>query len=178
MRRGGDLLAVPHKILSRWKNYFCHLLDVHWAVGVRQTEMHAAEPFLPESSVSEFEVAIGKPKRYKSPGFDQIAEELIQAGGETLCSEICNLFKLIWNKQELTHQWRESIVVPIHRNSAKTDCSNYQEILPNILFSRLTPYADEDIGDHQCGFRRNRSTTDQIFCILWILEKKWEYNCA
>jgi hypothetical protein len=32
------------------------------------------------------------------------------------------------------------------------------------------------IGDHQCGFRRNRSTTDQIFCICQILEKKWEYN--
>jgi hypothetical protein len=40
----------------------------------------------------------------------------------------------------------------------------------------LTPYVDEIIGDHQCGFRRNRSTTDQIFCIRQILEKKWEYN--
>jgi sorting nexin-29 len=31
-------------------------------------------------------------------------------------------------------------------------------------------------GDHQCGFRRNRSTTDQIFYIRQILEKKWKYN--
>jgi hypothetical protein len=34
------------------------------------------------------------------------------------------------------------------------------------------------IGDHQCGFRRNRSTTDHIFSIRQILEKKWEYNEA
>jgi len=34
----------------------------------------------------------------------------------------------------------------------------------------------EIIGDHQCGFRRNRSTFDHIFCIRQILEKKWEYN--
>jgi hypothetical protein len=40
----------------------------------------------------------------------------------------------------------------------------------------LTPYADEIIGDHQCGFRRNRSTTGQIFYIRLVLEKKWEYN--
>jgi hypothetical protein len=39
------------------------------------------------------------------------------------------------------------------------------------IFSVLSPYVDEIIGDHQCGFRRNRSTTDQIFCIRQILEK-------
>ncbi|KAJ4440032.1 hypothetical protein ANN_08163 [Periplaneta americana] len=37
-------------------------------------------------------------------------------------------------------------------------------------------YTDEIIGDHQCGFRRNRSTIDQIFCIRQIMEKKWEYK--
>jgi hypothetical protein len=47
--------------------------------GVRQTEIHTAEPFVPELSVSEFEVAIGKLKRYKSPGVDQIPVELIRA---------------------------------------------------------------------------------------------------
>jgi hypothetical protein len=45
-----------------------------------------------------------------------------------------------------------------------------------ILLSRLIPYVDEIIGDHLCGFRRNRSTTDLIFCIHQILKKKWEYN--
>jgi hypothetical protein len=35
---------------------------------------------------------------------------------------------------------------------------------------------NEIIGDHQCGFRRNRSTMDQIFYVRQILEKKWEYN--
>ena len=50
------------------------------------------------------------------------------------------------------------------------------KILSNILLSRLIPYAKEIIGEHQCGFRRNRSTTDHVFCIRQILEKIWEYN--
>jgi sorting nexin-29 len=92
---------------------------------------------------------------------------------------------LIWNKEELPHQWKESTVVPIHKKGNKTECSNYRgisllsasyKILSNILLAGLTPYADEIMGDHQCGFRRNRSKTDQIFYILQILEKKWEYN--
>jgi sorting nexin-29 len=92
---------------------------------------------------------------------------------------------LIWNKEELPHQWKESTVVPIHRKGGKTDCSNYlgisllstsYKMLSNILLSWLTPYADEIIGDHQCGFQPNRSKTDESFYIRQILEKKWEYN--
>jgi hypothetical protein len=39
--------------------------------------MYTAEPFVPVLSVSEVEVAIGKLKRYKLPGVDQIPAELI-----------------------------------------------------------------------------------------------------
>jgi hypothetical protein len=35
-------------------------------------------------------------------------------------------------------------------------------MLSNIL-SRLSLYADEIVGDHQCGFRRKRSNTDTFF---------------
>jgi hypothetical protein len=38
------------------------------------------------------------------------------------------------------------------------------------LLSRLTPHAEEIIGVHHCGFRRNRSTTAHIFCIRQIRE--------
>ena len=43
--------------------------------------------------------------------------------------------------------------------------ANYVKIISIILLYRLTQYIEEIIGDHQCGFQRNRSTTDHIFCI-------------
>ena len=100
---------------------------------------------------------------------------------------IHKLIVSIWNKEELPEEWKESIIVPIHKKGDKTDCNNYRgmsllpttyKILSNILLSRLTSYAEEIIGDHQCGFRRNRSTTDHLFCIRQMPEKKWEYNEA
>jgi hypothetical protein len=110
--------------LSRWKNYFCQLLNVHGAGGVRHSEKPTAKPFVLEPTASEVEVATGKLKRYKSPGADQILGELIQVGGKTLHMEIHKLIKLIWNKEELPHQWKESsIIVPIHKKIDKTDCS-------------------------------------------------------
>jgi hypothetical protein len=54
--------------------------------------------------------------------------------------------------------------------------TSYKNI-SNILLSRLSPIIINGIiGDHQCGFRCNRSTTGHIFCIRQILEKKWEYK--
>jgi hypothetical protein len=41
--------------------------------------MHTDEPFVPEPRASEVQVAIGKLKRYKSPGADQIPDAIIQA---------------------------------------------------------------------------------------------------
>jgi hypothetical protein len=50
-------------------------------------------------------------------------------------------------------------------------CYQFHTKLLNVLLSRLGPYIDEIIGDDQCGFQCNRSTTDQIFGICQILVK-------
>jgi hypothetical protein len=141
--------------------------------------------YIPEPSLVEAETAIGKLKSYISPGTDQIPANLIKAGGETLRSEINKIIPSIWNKGELPQEWKESISIRIHKKGNKTDCNNYREIshlstaykiLSNILLATLTPYVNEIIRDHQCGFRRNRSTMDQIFYIRQILQKKRDYN--
>jgi hypothetical protein len=58
--------------LARWRNHFSQLLNVHGVGDVRQTEIHTAEPIVPELSAFEDEMATEKLKRHKSPGIDQI----------------------------------------------------------------------------------------------------------
>jgi hypothetical protein len=132
-------------------------------------------------------LAIDKLKCRKSPDFDQIPGEKFQSCSRNIHSEIHKFFISVWNKEELPEVWKELIIVPIYKKGDKTDISNYRDIslspttykiLSNILLSRLTPFAEEIIGDHQCRFRRDKSTTDLIFCIHQILEKKLEYNKA
>jgi hypothetical protein len=95
------------------------------------------------------------------------------------------LFNSIWNKGELTEQWTEFIIIPIHKKGGKTYCNKYcgipllstsYKMLSNIFLSLLIQYIDEIIGDNQCWFQCKSSTTDHNICIHQILEKKWEYN--
>jgi hypothetical protein len=83
----GNLIADPQNVLNRWKNFFKQVLNVHGIYDVRQMDIHMAEPLVPEPSLVEVEIAIGKLKSYKSPGTDQIPAELIKEGGETLYSQ-------------------------------------------------------------------------------------------
>jgi hypothetical protein len=70
-------------------------LNVCGVNDVGQTEIHTAEPLVLEPSAFEFEMAIEKLKRYKSPGTDQIPTEMIKAGGRIIHSEILQLINSI-----------------------------------------------------------------------------------
>jgi hypothetical protein len=155
-------------------------LNVHRVSDVRQTEIHIAEPIVPDPIPFEMEIAIVKLKKNKPPVSDEIPAELIQAGGEILRSEVHTLINSIRNKEELPNQWKESIILQIHRKGDKPHCSHYRgisllstsyKIVSSILLSSLSPYADKIFGDRPCGFRRNRSVTDQIVCVCQILQK-------
>jgi hypothetical protein len=103
-----------------------------------------------------------KLKKYKSPGSNQILAELIQGRGNMLLPEIHTLIGSVWNKEELPAKLKESNMLTIQKNWDKYDCSinhgislpsTSYKILTNILLKRLSPYKDEIIGYHQCGFR-------------------------
>ena len=124
----GDLVADSHSIVVRWRNYFSELFNVHGVKGVGQAEIHTAEPLVPQPSAFEFELAIGKFKSHKSPGIDEIPAELIKAVGGTICGEIHKLITSIWKREKLPEEWKESIIVPIHKKGDKKDCNNYRGI--------------------------------------------------
>jgi len=100
-------------------------LNIHGVSDVTQTEIHTAEPLVPEPSAFEAELAIEKLKSHKSPGVEQIPAELIKAGVRTNYHEIHKLIISIWNKEELPEERKESIIVPIYKKGDKSDCSNF-----------------------------------------------------
>jgi len=81
--------------MAKRKKYFSQLLNVHGVNDVRQTEIHTAEPLVPEPSAFEFDLAIEKLKSQKSPGIDKIPAELIEVGVEEFAMRSINLLFLL-----------------------------------------------------------------------------------
>jgi len=74
---------------------------------------YTTEPLVPKPSAFRVELDIKKLKRHKSPGIDQIPSKLIKAGGSTTRYEIHKLIISIWYKEELSEEWKESIVLSL-----------------------------------------------------------------
>jgi hypothetical protein len=89
----------------------------------RQRAVYTAEELVPDPNPFDVEIDTGKLKKYKSTCRPLIP--LIQAGDESLRSEIHKLINTIWNKRKLPDQWKESTIVPIYKTDDKTDGSNY-----------------------------------------------------
>jgi hypothetical protein len=77
------------------------------------------------------------------------------------------------------------IIQPIYKKGDKLQCSNYRaitllnvtyEVLSGILYNRLTEYAEEILGEYQCGYCVNRSTNDHIFNIGQTQEKTYNIH--
>jgi hypothetical protein len=105
---------------------FLSVIECGGVYDVRQTEIHTAEPLVPEPSAFDVAMCIENLKRHKSPGIDHISTELIKTGGRKIRSEIHKLINSIWPKEELPEEWNASIIVHIYKKSSKTDCSNYR----------------------------------------------------
>jgi hypothetical protein len=83
--------------------------------------MYTADPLVPEPSPFKDEIATEKLQRCKSPGTDHISTQLIQVGGNTIHSEIHRLINCIWGKEEMPHQWKEPIILPVYKKGDETD---------------------------------------------------------
>lgn len=79
----------------------------------------------------------------------------------------------------------ETVIVPIYKKGDNLDCNNFRgisvlnttyKILSKILEKRLQEYKEKILGEHQPEFRRQKSTTDQLFIIRQAVSKYWELN--
>ncbi|GBP46930.1 Probable RNA-directed DNA polymerase from transposon X-element [Eumeta japonica] len=126
-----------------------------------------------------------KNSKQKSPGPDNITNEILKIGAPLLLSHRTLVFNLSLKTEEVPKQWCNSNIVLLYKKGDPLDIGNYRPIslLPSIyklfttiLLSRITPIIDASKPIEQAGFRSGFSTIDHIHALEQILEKYKEFN--
>ena len=136
-------------------------------------------------SKEEIHKAIKQLRNGKATGPDNIPAEALKADVETSTEMLYPLFRDIWEKEEVPAEWKEGYLIKLPKKGDLTSCSNYRGItllsIPGKIFNRvilnsLKEAVDPHLRDHQAGFRKNRSCTDQIATLRIILEQSLEWS--
>ncbi|MXP61705.1 hypothetical protein FD744_25325 [Pantoea sp. Taur] len=183
----GKIVACKEHVLLLWKSHFEGLLDSVYCETDTGEDFSASgrDNSLEPPDDEEITDAIDRLKNNKAPGVDELPAELFKNGGEQLTKRVQDIILSIWEEEALPEDWKKAVICPVFKKGDKLQCQNYRgisllscgyKILSNILFQRLLPYAERELGPYQSGFRRGRSTTDQIFSLRTILERGNEHQ--
>ena len=119
---------------------------------------------------------------------------MLKVAGETAVQVLIKLFNVLFDQGVYPEEWSKAIIVPIFKKGKEniTDIfkkgkenitDNYRGIsllsliskcYTSVLNKRLVTCAEENgkLSEAQAGFRQGYSTTDHIFTLNAIVEKK------
>ncbi|CAF5116865.1 unnamed protein product, partial [Rotaria magnacalcarata] len=186
-KKDGKIAQSKEDVLQTWTQYCSGLYE---DIGGGESFVKDLEDITPPDCddntntnnilLSEIENAIDKLKKNKSPGTDGITAEMLQAGGKQLVSNIHELCNRAWKEEAIPDDWGRSILIPIPKKGDLTECSNYRtislinhtgKVMLMVLLNRLKHQLEPFLSEEQAGFRKDRSTVQQILILRLLAEK-------
>ena len=131
---------------------------------------------------TELQKALGQLKSGKSPGLDNITNEMLKVSQSYMKDCILKLFNTVLIAGIYPNKWAESYITPIFKSDNPNNPENYRGIAINnsigklfniILHNRLDKFlTDNDIiNKTQIGFCKKARTSDHIFVLNSLIEK-------
>ena len=151
----------------------------------RNTET-AAEYMMANLTMEEMEQAMNTLKKKKSPGKDGITNEMLIGLGTKAKKKLLAVLNNSWKRGIVPQAWKEAILIPVPKKGKDLEEPNgYRPIsllscvgklMERIINGRLTWHLEENklLTPHQAGFRKYRSTEDQITYIAQEIEDAFQ----
>lgn len=172
---------------EEWKRHFMKLLggaaemetieDENKARKEEETKEEQVEDRFNEVEIGR---AVKKMKLKKACSIDGIPMEAWKYA--EMKKGLTMLLNQIWKEGAIPKDWKISIVVPLYKRRDKEQTDNYRGI--SLLCSAYKIYAEilntleeeaeskKSLPESQAGFRRGRSTTDNIFVLNHLVQRE------
>ena len=134
-------------------------------------------------SQREFAAALQHLKPGKAPGPDSICNELILHAGAALKSWLRDFISSCLRRLKIPKIWRRALVVAIPKPAKPVEdpksisisllCVPYK-ILEMLIYARVEPLIDPLLPRDLAGFRRGKSTIDQVVLLTQNIEDSFE----
>ena len=99
---------------------------------------------------------------------------------------LCSFFTSCFRRSKLPKTWRRATVIALPKsNKPALDPKSYRpisllcvpfKILERLIHSRIDPVVDPQLPREQAGFRRGRSTVDQVTLLTQDIEDIFQNN--
>jgi hypothetical protein len=178
----GMILREPSEIKEQWRQYFQNLLknpdtksteiSQELGEGLDNEREEIGEQWNENEAPKIDEVTKAKErlKSNRSPRPDNIIAELLKTKQEIMAVTLQRRVCQIWKEEIIPEQWEDGLIWPI-RKKDQLELNSYRgiallntgyKIFSKILYECLQPYLESIVGKYQCGFRKRKSTIDQI----------------
>lgn len=149
------------------------------------TNLQIDKEEIPDILVREVEKALASQKQDKSPGPDNISNEVLLHTKTTAAKILTTLFNEVMTTENIPTQWTESKIVLLHKKGDIYNINNYRpislmsniyKIFAKVILRRLTRVLDDNQPIEQAGFRSGFSVMDHLHVVKQVIEKYKEYN--
>lgn len=185
--KDGEILATEDAQINRWREHFQEVLNTRTNANF-VTDENITPPLKMNTnapSKAEIKLAIKKLKNGKAAGSDGLPAEIFKADPETSSDILHKMITSIWQTEDAPTEWKEGVIIKLHKKGDKKDCNNYRgltllntasKVLTLILLRRLTDSLEPTIRNEQAGFRPRKSCVDQINTLRIIIEQSAEWR--
>ena len=147
-------------------------------VTARNEARKAAEQTGTEADVKAFKLALSVLKTGKAPRPDEITNEMLKNLDKATKSRLLKLFNWALREGVSPAGWRRSTIIPVHKKGKpRDDPSSYRpvgltscmaKLMERMVATRLVYHLESQkiLAKCQAGFRKNRSTEEQIARIV------------
>ena len=189
----GKLLLDDSEIKNRYSNYYTELLkrreptpeaklyidEINKLFEISmQVNSFDDDPINSKFTEKELNETIRSMKTGKSPGPDEVGNEILISAGKELRKSMLNMFNYFWLHEELPDKLYDIHIKSMYKGKrAVSDLNNQRgvfisnsilKIYENLIYKRIHPKLEENFTEMQGGARKGRNTADPLFILRSI----------